>query len=532
MFENFFSKLREKNGGTLPFEGTAESLKERLKQVGENKNIGSDILFMITYMASITTADVTRPEIFAHTSQRKEYLTSRYIKKVEIFVKKWGYSYAQGLEIVAERVKNKILQSMLNRYGNAIGSGVPDEEFLRLELSTVRSVYRNTCEQGFSMLQKWGDAYIALMLSGTIVSIIIMVSIAIYAPDDLDSTLNGSYLLVLGISLFGLITMYKSIPDDQKCHGLSGRGTYEQEMIHRMERIVLPVVAISTVILMLIGINFGVVALFAGLLLLPMGILGIIDDTNIISRDEDFVVFIRGLGSIMGGKGFTVTPALAEVDRKSLVILGDFIDAAYSKLNLGLDEIKVWNRFTANTGSNLIYKYMRIFMDSIKLGGNPIEIGKIVSTSMLEMTLLRQKREMLSTGFIVLLIPMHVSMIAIFVFLHRILINMSRAITNVMETFESTAGAMSGSSGSVGGSMAGSINIFVNFPEDKMGTYLITMLMIITISNILAGKIVKGGDRYIFYFLGSLLFGLTGIIYLVTPFVVDMIFQIPTFEAI
>jgi len=406
------------------------------------------------------------------------------------------------------------------------------------------------------MLQKWGDAYIALMLSGTIVSIIIMVSVAIYAPDDLDSTLNGSYLLVLGISLFGLITMYKSIPDDQKCHGLSGRGTYEQEMIHRMERIVLPVIAISTVILMLIGINFGVVVLFAALLLFPMGVLGLIDDTNIIQRDEDFVVFIRGLGSIMGGKGFTITPALAEVDRKSLVILGDFIDAftitpalaevdrkslvilgdfidaAYSKLNLGLDEIKVWNRFTADTGSNLIYKYMRIFMDSIKLGGNPIEIGKIVSTSMLEMTLLRQKREMLSTGFIVLLIPMHVSMIAIFVFLHRILINMSRAITDVMQTFESTASAMGGSSGSVGGAMAGSINIFVNFPEEKMGTYLITMLMIITIANILAGKIVKGGDRYILYFMGSILFGLTGIIYLVTPFVVDMIFQIPTFEAI
>ena len=532
MFKNIFNKLREKNGGPLPFEGTAESLKERLKQVNENKDIGSDILFMTTYMASITTADVTRPEIFAYTSTRKEYLTSRYIEKVEIFVKKWGYSYAQGLGIVAERVKNKILQSMLNRYGNAIASGVPDEEFLRLELSTVRSVYRNTYEEGFEMLKKWGDAYIALMLSATIVSIIIMVSIAIYAPDDLDSTLNSSYYLVLGISLFGLITMYKSIPNDHKCHGLLGKGTYEQEMIHRMEKILLPVVAISTLILLVIGINFGVVALFAGLLLLPMGILGITDDTNIVQRDEDFVVFIRGLGSIMGGKGLTITPALAEVDRKSLVILDDFIDAAYSKLNLGLDETKVWNRFTAETGSNLIYKYMGIFMDSIKLGGSPIEIGKIVSTSMLEMTLLRQKREMLSTGFIVLLIPMHMAMMAIFVFLYQILITMSHAVTDVMESFESTASAMSASSGSIGGSMAGSINIFVNFPEDKMRTYLITMLMIITTSNILAGKIVKGGDRYIFYFIGSILFGLTGIIYLVTPFIVDMIFQIPTFEAL
>lgn len=124
--------------------------------------MGSDILFMVTYMASIITADISRPEIFAFTATRKEYITSKYIAKVETFVKRWNYNYAKALEMVADRTKNPILSSMLIRYGNSIGSGVPDNEFLVLELSTVRIVYRNHFEQGIEMLKKWGGMHTSL----------------------------------------------------------------------------------------------------------------------------------------------------------------------------------------------------------------------------------------------------------------------------------------------------------------------------------------------------------------------------------
>ena len=190
MFESFRENIRDKTGGKLPFQDTGIKIRAYFSQITEKKQMGSDLLFMVTYMASIISADITRPEIFAFTATRQEYTASKYIAKVEIFVKRWNYNYAKALEMVAERTQNPMLSSMLSRYGNSISSGVPDDEFLLLELSTVRSVYRNHFEQGIEMLKKWGDAYIALMLSATIVSVIIMVSIAIYAPDDLDSTLS------------------------------------------------------------------------------------------------------------------------------------------------------------------------------------------------------------------------------------------------------------------------------------------------------------------------------------------------------
>ncbi|NYT05648.1 MAG: flagellar assembly protein FlaJ, partial [Methanomicrobiales archaeon] len=175
MFEAFADSLRQKNGGILPFEEQIATFTRYIAQIAENKKMGGDILFMMTYMASITTAQVTRPEIFAYTAVRKEYVTSRYVERIEFFVKRWNYSYSEALRVIAERISNPMLRSMLNRYANATDSGVPDDEFLRLELSTVRSVYRNNFEQGIEMLKKWGDAYIAMMLSATIVGIIIMV---------------------------------------------------------------------------------------------------------------------------------------------------------------------------------------------------------------------------------------------------------------------------------------------------------------------------------------------------------------------
>ena len=132
-------EVEAKKRSALPFASTVEGLKTRLSQITEDKKMGADLLFMNTYMASLALADASRPEIFSYAANRKEYVSSPYVAKVDMFVKKWSYSYSEALGIVAERTHNKNLQSMLNRYANAIESGVPDDDFLKNELSTVRT---------------------------------------------------------------------------------------------------------------------------------------------------------------------------------------------------------------------------------------------------------------------------------------------------------------------------------------------------------------------------------------------------------
>jgi len=532
VFEDVTERLRAANQGKVPFEEEVGRLTDLRSSILENKKMEQDLLLMYTYMAAITTSAVTRPEIFQYTSERIEYIPSRYIAQVQRLVAGWGHSYAGALRAVAERCRNDTLQSMLNRYANSIDSGVPDDAFIETELSSIRSIYRNSFEQGLELLKKWGDAYIAMLLSGSLVAIIIMISVAIYAPEGIDSALNSSYAIILAISAFGLIIMYRAVPDDPRTHGLAGACSKEQGIVRRMEHLVVPITAAIALLLVLLGVNAGIIFLLAGLMLMPLGIIGYIDDANIVNRDNDFATFIRSLGAIMGGKGITTGDALREVDRKSLIHLDPFIASVSTKLNLGLDEAGSWTKFIGETGSYLIYKYMHIFRDAVALGGSPDAIGKIVGSSMLEQVLLRRKRDMMVKGFVVLLIPMHGAMIGIFAFLFEVLLSMSRAVTEVMEHFAETSAALSGGTSTIGGAMSSSLNIFANFPEDTMRAYVVTILLMLTVANTFAGKIVMGGDRYMYYFFASLLSAVTGVIYIVAPIIVGIFFNIPSFAGV
>lgn len=514
--------------GPVPFASTVSDIKEKISQITEDRKMGADLLFTTTYMASLALANASRPELFSYAANRKEYISSKYITRVDTYVKKWGYSYAEGLGIVAERIKNPILKSFMSRYANAIDSSVPDDEYLKNELSTVRSVYRSQVEQGLETMTKWGDAYVAMLLSGTVIAVTLMISIAIYSPAGIDTTLNMSYAIILLICIGGNVLMYTSVPDDYKSHGLTTRSSKEQQTIHAMERIIVPLAIVAILVLLLLGVNAGLIYLLVGILMAPMGIIGFIDDSNITVRDNDFSTFIRSLGAVMGGQGMTAVYALATIDKKSLVALEPLVNSVYSKMNLGLDDKQVWDKFIGESGSNLIYKYLNIYLDTITLGGPPDAIGTVVGSSMLEQTLLREKKDMHAKSFIILLVPMHIAMSGIFVVLYRIMVVLTGSVSTMMTQFQAK-GAAAGGSGAAGGvsadSALGGMSFFTNFPEKEMGIYVLISLTIITISNIFAARIVGGGDRYMFYFYTAIFCILTGMVLIVGPIAVGLFFS-------
>jgi len=512
----------------IPFASTIESIKEKIAQISEDKKMGPDLLFTNTYMASLAIADASRPEIFSYTANRKEYISSKYLTKVDTYVQKWGFSYSESLSIVADRVNNAILKSMLARYANAIESGVPDDDFLKNELSTIRSVYRSQVEQGIELTKQWGDAYVAMLLSATVIAVTLMISIAIYSPTGMESTLNMAYGIVLVICVGGNVLMYQSVPYDAKSHGLTTRASKEQQTIHSMERIIVPLTIGAVVIMGLCGVSAGLSYLLIVILMAPLGLIGFIDDANITVRDTDFSTFIRSFGAIMGGQGTTAVYALATIDRKSLTALEPLINAVYSQMNLGLDSRQIWDKFIADSGSNLINKYLNIYLDTITLGGPPEPIGTVVGSSILEQTLLREKKDMHARSFIILLVPMHCAMAGILIALYRIMVVLTGSVGTMMEQFQQQSASVSGSLGgggmSAGGALGG-LTMFSNFPEKEMGTFVVICLTIITVSNIIAARVVGGGDRYMFYFYTAIFCILTGMMLLVTPIGVGLFFS-------
>ena len=58
-----------------------------------------------------------------------------------------------------------------------------------------------------------------------------------------------------------------------------------------------------------------------------------------------------------------------------------------------------------------------------------------------------------------------------------------------------------------------------------MTVYILVILTMITVSNIVAGKIVAGGDRYMVYLFASILCFITGFVFIVAPIVVHTFFN-------
>jgi flagellar protein FlaJ len=288
-----------------------------------------------------------------------------------------------------------------------------------------------------------------------------------------------------------------------------------------------PVTVILTLLLWFLGVPAGYLFILIGVLMAPLGIIGFIDDHNITLRDNDFTTFIRTLGAVTGGKATTAVYALRSIDHKSFMALEPLINSVYSKMNLGLDERQIWDRFIGESGSDLIHKYLNIYLDTIRVGGPAEPIGKIVGSSMHDQVLLREKKDMLSRSFILMLLPMHIVMAGIFIALFRIMVVLTGSVASMMAHFQAAgvAGGGAASGVSMNSAISGSLNMFTNFPEPVMYAYVAIILTITTTANIIVAKIVGGGDRYMYYFYTAIFCILTGLMFLIVPMVVGIFFN-------
>jgi flagellar protein FlaJ len=115
-------------------------------------------------------------------------------------------------------------------------------------------------------------------------------------------------------------------------------------------------------------------------------------------------------------------------------------------------------------------------------------------------------------------------MVGILLFLFAIMANISAAMKTMMSSLGESQAAISGGSSAMPSGL--NVNFFMNFPVDKMGIYVATVILLITLSNTIAGRIVYGGDRYIFYLFASILFVISGALSIVAPAIVTTLLPI------
>jgi archaeal flagellar protein FlaJ len=504
-------KASSKGNGTGQYGAPDEQIKLN------SDMLKADLFCHLTYMSALATSDLPRAQMFDYAS-RLGFTSSVYIRKVHFIAKKLNYDYSEACRMVGETIKEPEPKAVLLRMSGAMASGEDQAAFLKRESEVMGDTYGDEYERQVDSLRKWTDAFVALIISASLVVVITVVSILIF-PMAPSFIITLTFLMLLS-TLLGVWVMYRSAPKEIKTHRLP-QTSKAQELARKvlfyvsipLGILVAPILFISNA-----GMGWGLIVL--GLIMAPPGIFTWWDDKKIDRNDQDIAGFIRSLGGIAKVIGSTITEAISRIDFGSLSSLKKPAIRLNNGLRFGIKPELCWEKFVSESGSEQINRSVRIFWDGVAVGGDPNAVGNLSSNFAMKIALLRGKRQAVASGFYYLCTTMHVTMALLLVGIYQIMWNFSQA----MQKMQSSTGQGQGMNAI---SQLPTFAFFANGSGQLQMLYLMStaMLLMLTAVNPAAIKVVDGGHNYKYFYYLAIMMVITGAAMVLVPGLVKGMFS-------
>lgn len=474
--------------------------------------IDFDLVTQLTHMSAVATSGVSRDKLFEGTAEL-DYSTSKYFRRVHRVAQRLNYDYSRACEAVAEQVHVASVQNLLLHFATALSAGEPESEFLQRETEVQLELYGKRYERDMESLRKWTDAYIALMVSTTLIIVISLVSMMIY-PTGMQAIVGLGFIVML-ITAAGGWVIFAVSPHEVKTHRLTRRSA-EQKQMEALGVILISLTGPAVALTWLL-INLGVALIIAAFILAPLGYLAWKDDRKVDQRDNDLAAFLRGLGSVMGAVGTTVVEGLSRLNRRALGAMEEHVRRLYVRLMNDMSPELTWTRLSGESGSELTTRCVRIFSEGIRLGGDPATVGALAAAFALKISLLRATRSLVSTTFVFVIIPMHAALLAILLFVTEVVRVFGSKIAEVQDTnLDSEIVRQAGVSQAI---------IFAAPDMGLISGLVSIMILLLTATNAFASYAAGGGHKYKVFNYAVIMMLISGIAMIVVPAIVQGLFS-------
>jgi len=471
-----------------------------------------DLLTQLTHMSAVSTSGMSRTQLFEGTSSLS-YSTSKFFRQVHLVAQRLNYDYSRACEVVADRIKVDGVRNLLLHFATALSAGEKEESFLMRESDLQREMYGKEYGRKIESLQKWSDAYVALMVSATLVVVISLVSMMIYPFSPI--TIVGLTGLMISVTFVGGWLIFTVAPVEVKTHRLK-QTSKDQYRVDRFAKLLIPAAVIAG---SGAGWMFGMpYALLAGAAFIaPVGVLAFINDRKIDAYDRDISAFIRGLGGVMSSAGLTATDGLSRLNRRSLGSLEPSVHRLYVRLKSGIPPDLCWLRLASETGSDLVVRSVRVFWDGVRVGGDIEKVSTLASELALKIWLLRADRKMTATTFSFVAVPMHAVLMGILLF-----------ITEVVQVFGGEIGQAQAESlegGITSEAGVGDVLLFQFSSLEFIPVFVATVALMLTAANSFAPYAAVGGHRMKLCLYAAVMMIISGVAFLIIPSLVGAIFD-------
>ena len=484
--------------------------RPKQKDSSDDGAISFDLLYQLSYMSSIAAAGLPRRQIFDLASQLP-CSTAHYMKEINTLSEKFRYDYSMSCRIVGEKSKNQSVKSLLLRLSSSLSSGEKESNFLAQEAQVQADHFKNDYETRVESLRKWSEAYAAMIVSASLIVMVAAVSMLIY-PVGIGFIVTLTCITV-AVGALGSWMIYRVAPREVRIHP-AYKYCIVQNRVRNTERILLPLAGVSSVIMLIAGVPLGWILVVASALILPVGVFSLLFERQVNRKDQDISSFLRSLGNISSATGITTSLALTRMDMRSTKALVSDVKKLRSRIASKIKPDLCWQRFSVETGSELIYRSVRMFHDATRLGGDPEEVGERSSLLAMSMDFLRAKRGQVSSSFNWLAMGIHASLVGLLVFVTEIVTTFGKIVAGVYE--EAVADAPNRSMDVFSFSF-GNVHILNNLT--------LPCLLILAVTTAFAVNSTDGGTRQRLYLYLAVTLGMSGFAMVVVPQITTMLFS-------
>jgi len=395
-------------------------------------SVDMDLTFLLQHMYSVSTGSPPREALFE--SIGKENLYPKYspiFLKIFKLGKEWGYSFPQACAIAANETKNKVLKEILSRLSTVLAIGEDVELFLRTELNTILSEFETQYSRTVEAARVFLGIYTSLLAS-SVFMLANFLLLAFFFGGDIKMVIT-SYFFVLATVASVALLLYLTMPPE----------VYETKInprppVYRIIDLSSAAIAASSIIAsaylaltgrMTFNILGAILIAFGAMFLAPgwlaKGIEGLIREI-----DDFFPVFIRSYAL-----NYETLPNKAKALRPMLIVelgkLTRILENLYARLLNSIEPMIAWSMVASESRSELVRRFLRIFIDTVERGGKVSQVGASLSDHHNLIVRLRRNRLQISKTFETTTYIMQGAIVVINVFVVSLLYSFSQILASM-----------------------------------------------------------------------------------------------------
>ncbi len=475
--------------------------------------LGFDLLHQLSYLSAISAAGIPRSQIFRLAS-KLPVSTSCYFDEINRLAESMNYDYAEACRVVGERAKDEQVRSLLLRLSGALGSGEPEMDFMKREAEIQAESYGNEYERKVEALKKWTEGYAALVVSAVMIIVVAAISTMIY--DIGIQVVVGLVVVTVVVSAIGAYMIYRAAPQEPTC--LPGeQGKPSQRMPRQLLVMLLPTSVAVSAVMIVAGFSMGWVMIVVAAIIFPLGVFSGRFDGHVSQRDRDIPTFLRVLGATASAIGTTTAEAMGRIDVRSIAALAPSVKQLRVRLQSKASTELCWQRFVVDTGSELVGRTVQVFVDGVRLGGDPDEVGSRSSIMAMKISFLRARRKAVSVGFSWLTVALHATVVFLLMF-----------VMDIVNGFGNMLGRAGVADIQSGSASQASVSVF-SFNLQNMHflqSLMIPVVILLSVINSMAMQLADGGYFNKFFLFLSITLLSAGAATVISPVLAGMIFGI------